>query len=251
MSFTFGAFNTAAHPGMLATLKAWPSPTLKPETVDLLDGTFYARTGIAPTTFEFDVRLSAATPAQVLALRDELVAGCSPALGVQALVPEVGAGWVWWAATQAIDDFKRGLWIKGVECQLRGTLAFLVPDGVGWANPDETATGTASVTITRTKGNLPSHPKITVGGPFSSVTLNIGGREITVDVPVAAGQRLVLDWQHLDFGVWAGGVKVAHAAKGMSTFERVSLPLGATPVTASATGGSVSSLTVAANSRRA
>ena len=37
MSFRFGEFDTAVVEGVTATLKAWPSLTLSPETVDLLD----------------------------------------------------------------------------------------------------------------------------------------------------------------------------------------------------------------------
>lgn len=250
MSFAFGSFDTDV-PGMLATLRAWPSPNLKPETVPLLDGEFYARTGLGPVRFTFDVLLQAATPAGVHALRDQLVAGCSPLLGVQALVPETGEGWLWWAAAVEISDFDRGLWINNVECQLRGQVTFEAPEGVGWSNPDETASGSTSATITRTRGNLPSFPTITIEGAFSAVAVHIGAATVDVDVPVAAGQRLVLDYQKLDFGVWAGAVKVAHAAPGMSDFTRHSLPLGAATITTTATGGAVTSVGVAANSRRA
>ena len=250
MSFQFGPFNTAAVPGITATLKAWPGPALKPETVELLDGAFYARTGLAPVTFTFDVLLSAASPAAVHALRDQLVAGVAPTLGLQALVPETGAGWVWWAATSHLSEFTRGLWLNGVECQLLAELSFLVPDGVGWANPDDTAQGVTSATITRTRGNLPSYPKLTLTGPFGGVRVTVGGFVLDVAVPVAAGQRLELDYQAMDFGVWAGSVKVAHAAEGMSRFDRLMLPMGPSTITAAATSGAVSSLAVAANSRR-
>ncbi|MDO5533235.1 MAG: hypothetical protein Q4F65_01100 [Propionibacteriaceae bacterium] len=250
MSFTFGTFNTAEVEGITATLKAWPGPALKPETVELLDGAFYARTGHGPVVFDFDVRLAAATPAAVLALRDRLVAGVAPEVGLQALVPEAGEGWVWWAATSQVSEFTRGLWINGVECQLAGTVSFLVPDGVGWANPDDTASGSTSATITRTRGTWRSFPKLTVQGAFGGVRITAGSYALTVTVPVAAGQRLELDFQAMDFGVWQGTTKVAHAAPGMSRFDRLALPLGATTITAAATSGSVSSLTVAANSRR-
>lgn len=249
--FTFGSFDTDAVPGILATLRAWPAPNLKPETVPLLDGEFYARTGLGPVQFVFDVLLRASTPAGVHALRDQLVGACSPLLGVQALVPETGEGWVWWAATSEVSDFERGLWVNNVECHLRGQVTFLVPEGVGWANPDETATGAPSATITRTRGNLPSFPTITVEGNFDGVAVQVGAATVDVDVPVAPGQRLVLDYQGLDFGVWAGAVKVAHAAPGMTDFTRHALPLGATTVTATPTSGTVTSVGVAANSRRA
>lgn len=251
MSFKFGDFDTAATPGMLATLQAWPGLALTPETVDLLDGAFYARTRTGSVAFTFDVLLKASTPAGVLAMRDTFVAGVAPHLGLRALTPEAGEGWVWWASTSAIPEFKRGLWVKGVECQLSSEVSFLVPDGVGWAYPDDTADGVQAVTLTRMKGNLPSFPTITVEGPFAGVTLNVGGRTLVVDVPVPAGRRLVLDYRTFDFGVWQGATKVAHAAPGMSTLERMSLPMGATTITATATGGAVSSLSVAANSRRA
>ena len=251
MSFRFGEFDTAVVEGVTATLKAWPSLTLSPETVDLLDGVLYARTGYGSLTFEFDVLLSARTPAEVHALRDQLVAACAPTGALLALIPETGEGWRWWAACSALPAWQRGLWIGGVECQLRGTVAFLIPGGVGWAVPDEVFTGASSVAVVRSKGNLASYPTITMVGPFSGVTVTAGEFTLGVDVRVLAGQRLVLDYNTMDFGVWAGGVKVAHAAPGMSRFDRLSLrPSASTVVSAVAGSGAVSSLTVAANSRR-
>lgn len=247
----FGAFNTSSVGGITATLQAWPAPALKTETVELLDGAFYARTGLAPIAFAFDVLLSAATPAAVHALRDQLIAGCAPTLGVQALTPETGEGWRWWATCSGVSDFQRGLWLKGIECQLRCEVSFLVPDGVGWADPDETASGGTSATIARSKGNLPSYPCLTIEGDFEGVQIAMDGFAATVDIPVTTGQRLVLDYQAIDYGVWAGSVKVAHAAPGMDTFERPTLPLGSTTVTATAITGSVAAITIDANSRRA
>lgn len=251
MSFRFGDFDTASEPGILATLKAWPGPALKPETVDLLDGAFYARTGLAPAALTFDVRLQAATPEAVHTLRDRLIAGCAPTSGLQALVPETGEGWRWWAACSAISEFTRGLWVRGLQCQLRADVSFIAPEGVAWANPDDTATGTTSATITRTRGNLPSYPTITVEGAFGGVTIAAAGQQVTVAVPVTAGQRLVLDYNAQEFAVWSGAVKVRHAAPGMDSFQRFTLPpSGATTITASPSSGTVSKVTVAANSRR-
>lgn len=251
MSFEFGDFDTAAHSGIVATLKAWPAPRLKPETVDALDGAFYARTGLGPLELSFDVRLSATTPAAVHALRDQLLAACAPHRGLLALRVETGDDWLWWATPSAVSDFTRGLWINGLECQLRGELTFLAPDGFAWASPDDTGTGASPVTITRTKGNLPSYPTITIEGTFSAVAVEVGAVEVNVDLPLTAGQRLVLDYQAMDFGIWDGVAKIAHAAPGMDNFTRPLLPLGDTVVTATATGGAVTSLTVKSNSRGA
>lgn len=250
MAFQFGGYDTRNEAGVLATLTAWPSPALTPETVDLLDGAFYARTRRGPVTFTFDLLLTGRTPAAAHALRDRLVGACAPAGELRALIPETGEGWTWWAAVSALSEWTRGVWINGVECQLRGQVSFLVPDGLGWATPDEVAAGTGSATITRTKGNLPSFPTIELAGPFDGVTVTVAGQLVTVAAKVTAGQRLVLDYHALDYGVWAGGAKVAHAAGAMSHLDRLTLPMGASTVTAAATGGAVSSLTIKANSRR-
>ena len=253
MSFRFGEFDTADVPGVLATLTAWPGLALTPETVDKLDGAFYARTRLGGVAFTFDVLLSARTPEEVHTLRDRFVAGCSPTVGLQALTPETGEGWVWYASVSEYSDFTRRLWVKGVECQLRASVSFLVPDGVGWAVPDETAAGATSVTLARKLGNLPSFPTVTIEGALpKGVRLMVDGVAfVDVTTPVSAGQRLVLDYQKVEFAVWAGAVKVAHAAGGMSTFARLSLPLGQTVLSATPIGsGSVQSVTVAANSRR-
>lgn len=250
MSFRFGSYDTALVAGVTATLRAWPGPSLKPETVELPDGVFYARTGLGPIEFVFDVLLTASTPLLVHALRDRLVSALSPHLGLQALTPETGEFWRWWAAASRVSEFRRGLWIKGVECQLRSEVAFTVPDGVGWAYPDDSATGGTSVTLTRTKGNLPSYPTITIGGGFNGVTIKAPSFEVDVLVAVPSSQRLVLDYQAMDFGVWQSSVKVAHAAEGMSHFDRLMLPLGPSTISATAKAGTVPSITVAANSRR-
>lgn len=245
MSFTFGGFNTATVDGLTATLTEWPAPGIRAETVDLLDGVWFARTGLDPLTVSFDVLLRAATPAEVLTLRDTLLASC-PLGALQPLTVETGDGWVWNAVPASLPTLTRGLWIKGVECQLRGPVAFLVPDGCAYANPDEIAVGVTSATITRAMGNMDSLPTITIQGTFSSVVVTIGGQPVTVTANVATGQRLILDWRAMSFGVWAGATKVAHAA--LSDWTPRTLPMGSTTVTA--TGGSVTSVTVAANSRR-
>lgn len=245
MSFAFGAFNTATVDGITATLTEWPAPGVRTEAVDVLDGAWWGRTGFDPLTMRFDVLLRAATPSAVLALRDTLIAGC-PLDALQPLTVEAGDGWVWQATPASFPAFARGLWISGVECQLRGQVNFFVPDGCAYADPDETATGTMSATITRAKGNLPSLPTITIEGSFSSVVVTIGGQPVTVTADVAPGQKLVLDYRSMSFGVWSGATKVAHAA--LSDWSRRALPLGSTAVTT--TGGSVTSVAVAANSRR-
>lgn len=245
MSFTFGAFNTATTDGITATLTEWPAPGVRSETVDILNGAWWGRTGFDPLTITFDLLVRSATPESVLALRDTLIAGC-PLDSLQPLTVEAGDGWTWRATPASLPTFTRGLWVSGVECQLRGQISFLVPDGVAHASPDEIATGTTSATITRAKGNLPSLPKITIEGTFSSVVVTIGGQPVTVTATVTAGRQLILDFQAMTFGVWSGTTKVAHAA--LSDWTPRTLPLGSTTVSTS--GGSVSSVTVAANSRR-
>lgn len=253
MAFIFGAFDSRDVEGLTATLRAWPSPSFRLDTVDAVDGVFFARSALGTIEFTFDVRLEGTTPAEVLGKRDLLLAGCAPTLGLQALTPEVGDGWVWYATASKMADLVRAVWTPGALCQLRGDLTFYCSDGVGWAAPDETITGATSVTIVRALGNLPSHPTIEVTGECAGVRLTIGGVQLDVAaVPLAAGQRLVLDFQRMDFAVWAGAVKVAHAAGGLSSFNRVALPLGSTVVTAAPLGGgTVTGLTVKANSRRA
>ena len=252
--FALGDFTVATISGLSAVLQEWVAlPGLSTDTVEVpgADGAFFAGQTVGQGRWVFDLTASAATPAGVLALANQVAAACAPGAGLQPLLLDVATGWVWYAVAAEQIKWKRGVWVPGGECVLLGTLTLAAPSGYGYAVPDETATSATSVTITRAKGNLPSFPRIEIAGVFSAVTLTIGGKPLTVTAPVASGQKLVLDYADLDFAVYnAGGVKVRHAAQGMSSFERVMLPVGE-PVTVAASTSGVTSVAVKANSRRA
>lgn len=254
--FKLGAFDTDEIPGLEAILQTWPGlPGLSVETVDVpgQDGAFFAAQHLGQGAFAFDLTITTTTPAGALTLASVVAEACAPGIGLQPLALDIAPGWVWYAVAAQELKWQRGLWVPGAQCTLKAPLTFQCTDPYGYASPDETAAGGTSATITRAKGNVPSFPRIEIAGAFSAVDLTVGGVPLAVEVPVAAGQALVLDYADLDFAVYdADGVKVRHAAPGMSSFDRFALPVGhPVTVTAAAVGGAVSSLTIKANSRRA
>ena len=252
--FTLGTFDAGAATGLTAILESWIGlPGLAVETVDVpgIDGAFYGASTLGKGSWTFELTATAATPADVLTLAGAVSAACAPEHQVQQLTLAVAPGWVWYAAASAPLAWERHEWDPGARCTLVAKLELTCPDPYGYASPDETAIGASSATIVRTKGTASSFPRIEVTGTFSAVHLVIGGVPLGVTTPLAAGQALVLDYQRMDFGVWAGVTKVRQAAQGMSHFRRYTLPIGSTLVTATATGGAVTSVTVLANSRRA
>jgi phage-related protein len=258
MSFVFGGFDTALSDGVTATLQTWPSmPGVTVETVDVpgMDGAFFAGSRLGQGGFVFDVVLQADTPAGVLALADQVSAACDQDLGLQDLTPEGAEGWVWRAVAAAPVAWPRGLWVPGLECQLRDVLSFQCPDPYGYRQVDElfTGPGPGAVTVNRQYGNRASFPKIEIQGALTvsqTVTLTVGGIAVQVTGPLTSGQVLRLDYQSMDFGVWAGATKVASAVPRMSRYDRLTLPIGNATV-ALATTGTVSGVNVWANSRRA
>lgn len=254
--FTFGAFDAAAAAGLTAVLQSWPSlPGLAVTTVDVpgVDGSFFAAQSLGTGSFVFDLWASASTPAGVLAIAGQVAAALAPGAGLQSLGVDVAPGWVWYAVAADEVRWERGVWEPGSLCVLKASVTFECPDPYGYASPDETANGASGATITRAKGNVSSFPRIEISGAFTGVHVVVGSASLDVDVEVGAGQKLVLDYAQLDFAVWnaAGTLKLAHAAPGMSTFDRVTLPLGPTVVSAAAGAGAVSNVLILANSRRA
>jgi len=254
--FQYGEFNTSDVDGLEAVLQSWPGlPGLAIETVEVpgQDGAFYAAGRLGQGGFGFDLTITSDTPAGALSLASGVAEACAPSHGLQPLALDLAPGWVWYAAAAAELKWARGLWVPGAQCTLKAPLTFQCPDPYGYAVPDETASGTTTATIDRTRGNVTSWPRIEVQGTFTAVHLDVGGDGLDVEVAVAAGERLVLDYADMDFAVWdaAGTSKLRHATKGMSHYDRLALPLGETVVTATPTGGTVTALAIKANSRRA
>ncbi len=255
--FSFGAFEAANQPALVATLQKWVTlPGVRIETVPVpgMDGSFYASGALGEAAWIFDCNITTPTPAETLGVAGELAAACSPNKGLQPLAIDAAPGWLWYAVVDTQISWERGIWAPGAACTLKGQLSFRCPDPYGYAFPDEVTNGSGGqLSITRTKGNLPSYPKFEIWGEFETATLTVGDLTVDVATPCSTGQKLVLNYKDMDFALYnSTGVKLAHAAKTMSTLTRIELPPDTTTqITTTATGGQITMVAVEANSRRA
>ena len=255
MAFTFGGFDTRNLDRLIAPLKTWPSLAGRsPATTDIpgMDGVFYGGANLGALTLTFDAIAQAASQAAVQTVVDQLMQALAPA-PLQPLTPQGYEGFAWQASLAGPVAWQYGQWLPGLPWQMRADIAFLAPDPYGYASPDETFTGTSTINIVRAKGNMASWPRIEITGSFTAVTLTAGTWTLTVTAKVTSGQVLVLDFATQDYAIWdqAMATKMAHIAQGMSGFDRLTLPMGSTILGVAASGGSVTSVTVCANSRRA
>lgn len=261
--FTFGGFDAMAVPGLYAVLSAWPGmPEVQLHTVASpgRDGVFFADAALSSGEWTFDLTAVASSPEAVLAITDQVAHALNPRQGQQALRVDVAPGWTWSAVVSSLSSWSRVFWVPGSECRLSATVTLATPDSYGYATPDEewswgqgASNLAGGVTLTREKGNADSFPTIEIGGVLSaaqSVTLSLDGQPVTVTGPLATGQVMRLDYADMDFGVWsAAGVKVRSLVPSMSSFTRLTLPVGESTFAASS-GGTLSSVKVQANSRR-
>lgn len=255
--FTFGTFDATSTDGLSAVLTVWPGlPAVELHTVASpgRDGVFYADSGLSSGEWVFDLVAVAPTPEAVLAIAGQVTRALNPRAGQQALRVDIAPGWTWSAVTSSLTPWTRAGWVPGSECRLRATLTFATPDPYGYATPDESwswaSAGTR--TITRSKGNTDSYPEITVKGTLTAaqqVTLTLNGQPVTVQGPLTSAQELRLDYAAMDFGLWQGETKIVSAVSRMSSFERLTLPVGESAFAASS-NGALTEVTVKANSRR-
>lgn len=255
--FTFGTFDATSTDGLSAVLTVWPGlPAVELHTVASpgRDGVFHAGASLAAGTFVFDLVVVDPDPLRAVELTQEISAALDPRAGLQTLMIDVAPGWTWGAVVASLDEWQRSGWRPGSECRLRSKLTLTCPDPHGYAAPDETwqRTTPGGLTVNRTKGNVDSFPRIEIVASLTSaqsVSVTIAGRTVTVAGPLTSGQTLVLDYEAMDFGIWAGDTKLASAVPRMSSFERLRLPMGQTSTSVACTG-TLHQFRVAANSRR-
>lgn len=261
-SIRFGEWDSADVDGVFVVLDAWPGlPSVSAQLVESpgMDERFFASGSLAAGGFTFDVLVRGVQPAAVTELASQVGAVMHPQAGLQDLELSWLPGWVWRAVADGGVSWSRRRWVPGSVCELSGQVSFTVPDPYGYAVPDESwewldgfGALAGGVTVTRVRGNVPSLPVVEVEGVIGSggLTVEVGGVSVQVAAQVASGWVLRLDWREMDFGLWEDGVKVSSVVGAMSGFERPSLPVGDSTVRVDPGSGSLSRVTVWANSRR-
>ena len=257
--FTFGPLDANNTPGLMAILKDvehLPEVQLATVASPGRDGVFFAEAAHGPGKWVFDLTAVAATPNEVTATAAQVAEALSPRLGIQPLTMSIAPGFGWGAVLAQELRWTRGHWAIGAECQLNATATFTTPDPYGYAIVDDTWnwTTTGSRTATLNKGNTGSRPTIEARAVLTAaqtITITIDGTPVQVTGPLTAAQKLRLDYTSMDFGIWntAGTVKQTSAAPRMDRFDQLELPPGDSTI-AVATTGTLTELTVRANSRR-
>ncbi len=257
MSFTFGPFDSDSV-GAIATLREFPSiDGLQLETLEAVgtDGQILGGTTRSSARYVFDTIVSGATPEEAAARRDALALAVDPRRGEKALTFDAAPGWQWQAILSSSIRWSRMTWDTGVGFKFRADVAFDALGAYGRLVNDETwpyATPGNRV-VTRAEGNAGSYPAVEVEGTLTdeeTVTVEVGGVEVTVTGPLNPGEVLRLDWDAFDFGRWNGATKIASVVRSMSTLDRPELwPSEPSPFN-TATTGSLTRTELFANSRR-
>ena len=144
--------------------------------------------------------------------------------------------------------------------RVRCDIGFVADDPHAYALVDDVATLTAPGTVARAKGNAPSEPVIEVAGALTAsqtVTLDLWGKPLQISGPLAAGQKIRLDFREgLHSVVDASGDPVrlltgqlsSSARRTVFARDRAICPAGGGPVSWTTTGA-VSQVRVECNSR--
>lgn len=257
--FALGDLDALATPGLKAVLQELPAfPEVELATVKApgRHGEFFAQATLGAATWTFDLQARAQDPWEALAITEQITRACNPLDGLRPLRIDIAPGFIWMAGVERTLKWARGRWVIGSDCRLNAVLDLRAPDPFGYAVPDETwawpGLPPGGAVVTRYQGNTNSTPTITITGTLSaahSVTVTLGDWSVQITGPLASGQRIVLDYPRMDFGVWAGDVKLASVVSRMAHYDPPSLPVGSYPVSMTTTGGAPA-LQIAANSRR-
>lgn len=132
-------------------------------------------------------------------------------------------------------------------------LPFFCPDPYAYAVEDEVFTLTEDGTITRTLGNVESHPVYEVRGILANtnrtLTFSVDGVEVTAKGPLADGEVLYIDTDNMT--AWIEGTTgvIRNALGSITELNFPYLSVGDAVITMSTSGGTFTSLTINAKSR--
>lgn len=188
------------------------------------------------------------TQAELLALKDKLTGWLNPDSGVYELILDTEPDRVYYARLRDGVSFDR-LTRQSASFEL----PFFCPDPYAYATEDEVFTLTADGIITRTLGNVESHPVYEVRGILANtnrtLTFSVDGVEVTAKGPLADGEVLYIDTDNMT--AWIEGTTgvIRNALGSITELNFPYLSVGENVITLSSDNGTFTSLTINAKSR--
>ena len=202
----------------------------------------------ASVSWLFEVDVEGSTPQQIEQRVQAFTAWVDPRRGTRTLTLFAGDQWSWPEAV-VVGGFEwtdyGSFWRAEVTVETN-------PDAVPAVDETWSRTGAGSVSVRRVKGGAPSYPTIEIKGTLSAsqtVTVTVGSFSTVVTGPLTSSQTLRLDYDQFEFARWTGTAKTASLIPKMSNLDRLELWPDTAYTVAVATTGTVSSVTVKANSR--
>lgn len=187
------------------------------------------------------------TQAELLALKDKLAGWLNPDNGVCELRLDSEPDRVYYARLRDGVSFER---ITRKSASF--SIPFFCPDPYAYAAEDEVFTLTEDGTVTRTLGNVESHPVYEVRGVLAntnrSLTFTVDGVGVTAKGPLADGEVLYLDTDNMTAWIETSAGVVRNALGNITELNFPYLAVGDSVITMSTSGGTFSSLTINAKS---
>ncbi len=188
------------------------------------------------------------TWAELLDLKDSLVDWLNPSRGVCELTLDTEPGRIYYARLDDGISFE-----KLVRRSSTFDLTFICPDPYAYAETDEEFSLTSGGTITRTLGNVESHPLYEINGTLASssqtLTFSVNGTEVTISGPLESSETLYIDTDSMTAWIETSAGATRNALAKISELNFPSLETGGNVITMSTDGGTFSSLKITARSR--
>ena len=235
MSFTFGQFSFAdSLPTSFAIQREFPNMSgLGIESLEVpgMERRRFLQTDRPATSITFDVILHSDTEAGLELIRDQFVTFVDPALGPQRLVLDDFPDWYWMATVSDEIVWEKLTW----GCEYRGyryraNVVFeTYGDAASRLVTENKGVSVHGETTVQLDGNTRAWPRWEFSSPLgkgSTVRFTISpvlgkpSHVVEVQGPLSAGQKMVLDYDTMQFAVWQGSKKVASLVDRMSTLER-------------------------------
>lgn len=259
--FTYGGTSSDSLTGVEAILEEWPS--LGGFSADVIEkvgrpGVFYVDSGATQNEFVFDVTIRSTDPAETLLRMHNFMGFIDPSRGPRAMKVEIEKDWQWEQVLLAEEiKWTRAQWHVDTDFILQANVTFkTVEDHAAREVVPQVESFTGSKTITPSKGNTASYPKIVFpAGQASSQypwVVKIGSFTLELSTPIATGFAS-LDWENFEFWLQtaATGGRISSLVPKMSRYDAPKL-LPGEPVTVTVTRNGVAdrAITFYPNNRR-